>query len=98
MKTFSALLVFCEGKPPDSGVFPSQKPGTRSFDVFFDKKRLNKQSEQRWNNGGSLWRHSNVLIEKYISVFVFALGTFFPTSSLQEYVTNLYDQRYWYCR
>ena len=74
------FLVFCEGKPSDPGVFPFQKPGTRSFDVFFDKKRLNKQSEQRWfeTPSRSLWRHASVLIEKYISVFVFALGTFFP--------------------
>ena len=34
METFSALLALCEGNPPVTGGFPSQKPVTRSFDVF----------------------------------------------------------------
>ena len=47
MKAFFALLALCEGKPPATGEFPSQKPVTRSFGVFFDlrlNKRLSKQS------------------------------------------------------
>ena len=40
METFSALLAFCEGNRPVTGGFPSQRPVTRSFDVFFDL-RLN---------------------------------------------------------
>ena len=35
METFSALLATCEGNLPDSSGFPSQKPVTRSFDVFY---------------------------------------------------------------
>ena len=42
MGAFSALLAFCEGNPPVTGGFPSQRPGTRSFDIFFDL-RLNKR-------------------------------------------------------
>ena len=45
METFSALLALCQWNPPVTGEFPSQRPVTRSFDVFFDlhlKKRLNK--------------------------------------------------------
>ena len=47
-----------------TGGFPSQRPVTRSFDVFFVlrlKKRLGKQSGQRWSETpcGSLWRHCN---------------------------------------
>ena len=34
METFSALLVFCAGNSPVPGEFPSQRPVTRSFDVF----------------------------------------------------------------
>ena len=49
METFSALLVLCEGNPPVTGGFPSQKPVTRGLDVFFGL-RLNKQS-------GDLRRH-----------------------------------------
>ena len=38
----SALLSLCEGNPPVTGAFPSQRPVTRSFNVFFDL-RLNKR-------------------------------------------------------
>ena len=41
MEAFSALLALCEGNSPVTGGFPSQRPVTRSFDVFFDL-RLNK--------------------------------------------------------
>ena len=34
METFSSLLVLCEGNPPVTGGFPSQRPVPRSFDVF----------------------------------------------------------------
>ena len=43
METFSALLAFCAMNPPVTGEFPSQRPVTRSFDVFFDL-RPNKHS------------------------------------------------------
>ena len=41
METFSALLALCAGNSPVPGEFPTQRPVTRSFDVFFDL-RLNK--------------------------------------------------------
>ena len=40
METFSALLAVCEEV---TGGFPSQRPVTRSFDIFFDL-RLNEQT------------------------------------------------------
>ena len=45
--------------------FPSQRPVTRSFDMFFAlrlNKRLRKQSRRRWfeTPSCSLWRHCNV--------------------------------------
>ena len=40
METFSALLAICAENPPVPGEFPTQRPVTRSFDVFFDL-RLN---------------------------------------------------------
>ena len=46
METFSALLAFRVANSMFSGEFPSQRPVTRSFDVFFDlrpNKRLSKQ-------------------------------------------------------
>ena len=47
METFSALLALYTENAPVTGEFPSQKPVTRSFDIFFDlclNKRLSKQS------------------------------------------------------
>ena len=35
METFSVSLAFCAGNSPVTGEFPTQKPVTRSFDVFF---------------------------------------------------------------
>ena len=60
METFSALLALCEGHPSVTGGFSSQRPVTRSFDVFLDlrvNKRLNKQSRCRWFET-LLWRHA----------------------------------------
>ena len=64
-ETFSALLGLCAGNSPVTGEFPSQRPVTRSFDVFFDlclNKRLSKQLRRRWFEmpSCSLWRHCNV--------------------------------------
>ena len=47
---FSALLALCVGNSPVPGEFSSQRPLTRSFDVFFDlclNKRASKQSRRR---------------------------------------------------
>ena len=78
METFSALLAICAGNSPVPGDFPTQRPATRSFDVFFDLC-LNK----RWENNreaGDLRRYRahydatvmfrNLLIncKKYISM------------------------------
>ena len=64
METFSALLAICAGNSPVSGEFPTQRPVTRSFDVYFDlrpDKRLSKQSLGWWFEtlSHSLWRHRN---------------------------------------
>ena len=64
METFSALLALCAGNSPVPGEFPSQRPVTRSFDVFFDlrlNKHLSKQS-RGWSfetPSCSLWCHRN---------------------------------------
>ena len=65
METFSTLLALCAGNSPVTGEFPSQRPVTQSFDVFFDlhlNKRSNKQSWSWWFEAPlhPLWRHSNV--------------------------------------
>ena len=66
MEIFSALLALCEGNPSVTGGFPSQRPVTGSFDVFFDlrlNKRLSKKSRSQWLEppSRSLWRQCNVL-------------------------------------
>ena len=65
METFSALLSICAGNSPVTGEFPTQRPVTWSFDVFFDlrlNKRLSKQSWGWWfeTQSRSLWRHGKV--------------------------------------
>ena len=52
------------GNWPVTGEFPSQRPVTRSFDLFFDlrlNKRLSKQSWGWWfeTPSCSFWRHCN---------------------------------------
>ena len=64
MEAFSALLALCTGNSPVTGEFPSQRPVTRSFDVFFDlrlKQQLSKQWRRQWfeTPWRSLWRHCN---------------------------------------
>ena len=66
METFSALLAICARNSPVPGEFPTQRPVTRSFDVFFNlrlKKRLSKQSSSWWFETllRPLWCHHNVL-------------------------------------
>ena len=65
MGTFSALLAICAGNSPVTGEFPSQRPVTRSFDVFFDLRqntRLRKQTRRPWFEtlSRSSWCHCNV--------------------------------------
>ena len=64
IETFSALLAICAGNSPVPGEFPTQRPETRSFDVFFDL-RLNKRLSKQWwgwwfeTLSRPLWRHRN---------------------------------------
>ena len=78
MEIFSALLAICAGNSPVPGEFPTQRPVTRSFDVFFDlglNKRLSKQWRGWWFETLScpLWHHRNgqrAKLHSPISVFV----------------------------
>ena len=90
MKTFSASLALCEMYPPEeTRWFPSKRPVTRSFDVFFDlrlNKRLSKQSRHRWfeTPSRSLWRHWNVYTESCTHVLQL-------TKTSQKYMTCIFD-------
>ena len=75
METFSALLAICAGNSPVTGEFPTQRPVTRSFDVYFDlcpNERLSKQSWGWWFEtlSRSLWRHRNVTDKCQTFLFV----------------------------
>ena len=70
IETFSAILALCVGNSPVTGEFPSQRPMTWSFDIFFDlhlNKWLSKQSKRMWfeMSSCSLWHHCN---DQYIMV------------------------------
>ena len=70
METFSALLAICAENSPVPGEFPTQRPVTRSFGVYFDlrpNKRLSKQVWGWWFETQSrpLWRHRNESICYY---------------------------------
>ena len=63
MEVFSALLALCEGNPPATGGFPSQRPVMRSFDVSIDVwiGCWKKQSSGWWFEIATvMWRHCNV--------------------------------------
>ena len=66
MKTFSALLALCAGNSPVTGEFPSCRPVTWSFDVFYLRlnKRLSKQSWGWWfeKQLRPLWRQCNDIV------------------------------------
>ena len=77
LEIFSALLAFVvrcsaslarfEANSPVTGEFPSQRPLTRSFDVFFHlrlNQQLSKQWIHRWFETPSrwLWCHCNVTV------------------------------------
>ena len=74
MEAFSSLLALCVGNSPVTGEFPSQRPVTRSFDVFFDlrlNKALSKQSWGWWFETPPylLWRHCNVKVMSTSAVY-----------------------------
>ena len=73
METFSALLAICAGNSPLTGEFPTQRPVTGSFDIFFDQ-RLNKRLSKQWwgwwfeTPSRPVWRHSNG--EQWFCIFL----------------------------
>ena len=80
-------MALSAGISPVTGEFPSRRPVTRSFDIFFDlrlNKRLSKQSWGWWFEGPSrsLWRHCN----DHVRCCICAL----TTSSKQEPSLSFY--------
>ena len=64
METFSVLLAICTGNSLVPSEFPTQRPVTRSCDVFFDLRLNKRSSKQSWGwwfemLSHPLWRHCN---------------------------------------
>ena len=64
IETFSALLAICAENSPVPGEFSTQRPVTRSFDVYFDLRPNKGLSKQLWGwwfetQSCPLWRHRN---------------------------------------
>ena len=67
METFSALLAICAENSPVPGEFSTQRPVTRSFDVYFDLQPNKGLSKQLWGwwfetQACPLWRHRNDIL------------------------------------
>ena len=108
METFFALLAFCMGNSPEllcgeftGGEFPTQRPVTRSFDVFFDlhlNKQLSKQPRGWWfeTPSGSLWHQcdGNITISfLYASVVVlWSLSSKHYNLLSDNFYCNLYEK------
>ena len=97
METFSTLLAICAGNSPVPGEFPTQRPVTRSFDVYFDlrpNKRLCKQSWGWWFEtlSWSLWRHCNGNVNQNTGAFIQKIGF---ESIICKMATILSQLRWW---
>ena len=105
----SALLALCAGNSPVPGEFPSQRPVTRSFDVFLDL-RPNKRSKQWWGwcfetLSSPLWRHCNdkkiyafgSLRQESFTLNTSVKGSFSPKPKTHKHSTHLSKQFAWYC-
>ena len=53
--TIESVLAICAGNSPVTGEFPTQRPVTRSFDIFFDLHWINSRVNNR--EAGDLRRH-----------------------------------------
>ena len=73
METFSALLALCDGNSQVTGEFPSQRPVTRSFGVFFDlrlNRRLGKPTGRLETPSRPSWRYcyAEITLPKHIKI------------------------------
>ena len=73
METFSALLALCEGNPPITGGFPSQRPVTQSFDIFFD---LPEQTAEQTIEAPVIWDSiAPFMTPRYVNNIVHSVST-----------------------
>ena len=95
METFSVLLGICAGNSPVTGEFPTQRPVTRSFDVFFLylrlNKRLSKESRGWWfqTTLRPLWRHCNE--PEWKGMIDYLINCSSPKKVAVRYVINIIE-------
>ena len=100
METFSVLLALCAGKSLVTCEFPSQRPVTWSFDIFFDLclvKRLSKHSRRRWieTPSRSLRRHCKDVCRIYCAL---SLRHTFYKSPKENSTQSKFDNEFICCR
>ena len=93
MEIFSALLSLCEGNPPVTCGFPSQRPVTRSFDVFLYlrlNKGLSKQSRRRWSETPSCssWPHCLFLLMTHWTITLRKISSMAATTKAAILTTS----------
>ena len=70
METFSTLLAIYAGNSPVTGEFPTQRPVTQSFDVFFDLSLNKRLSKQWWGWWFEMpWCHYDVIVMIYVYIY-----------------------------
>ena len=90
METFYALLVLSVGKPPVTGVFPSQRPVTWSFDVFLDIRLMAASSNDR--DAGDLKRrviYCDVIVMMCMQFYTRANYIFDQLNAKEPYPMNV---------
>ena len=82
METFSALLALCAGNSPVTGEFPTQRPVTRSFDIFFDLHQNKRLRLVIWDAISPIMTSLLITRHCYVGVifFFFSIYTLNPTS------------------
>ena len=70
MGTFSALLAICAGNSPVPGEFPTQRPVTRSFDVYIDLRPDTRLSNCKAGDLRRSHTHYDVIVmnHKYVGL------------------------------
>ena len=106
----NAWSIFYMMTSPVPGEFPTQRPVTRSSDVFFDlclNKQLSKQSRGWWfetlsrpllhhRNDIHTYRHSNLIISRFRDFGVFCLKYFTICMSVTSVSNRNEITQHWY--
>ena len=96
MEIISALLTFWVENSPVTGEFPTQRPATQNFDVFFDlhlNKRSSRQSSRRWFETPSCCKSMVIYLHAYLYIRIYIFYIFF---TLIQYRSSVSSPHYEY--